>query len=408
MSRSARLGLDGARSDVDTPVLLAQWRSRELWTARQFRACWGSSLAEIEDMYDATIAALVEKNEEYESPEHLRAALHRGIKLRALRLHRDREVHEKALEHAAPAIEAAGQDRAWREEPERALLAREDDAIVGEFIAELTDIERQVFTLVADGRSWRAIATALSLPETEARTLTRTCERKRSRFLTLYETGRLCGYRSQTIGSLLSGKDDSDRAVGQALAHLRHCHDCQIRHKTDAMSLRAAFDARALSVLPLPIYTGSHSSLLEQLQATASRLVRFFQRISTPQAGVRERTLEVAAGTSASAKLAAGITSVLLLAGGAVGVATITHPARHHNRSHPVAVHPRPIAPTAPVRRAVPHTRAAPRQSLRRLPRPSEQHTPGGFSYLGATPPPTSRPKDVPVVKQRGGSPFGP
>jgi hypothetical protein len=117
VSDSTHLRLDGARSGVDTPVLLAQWRSRELWTARQFRACWGSSLAEIEDLYDATIAALVEKDEEYESPEHLRAALHRGIKLRALRLHRDREIHEKTLEHAAPAMEAAGQDRAWRESP---------------------------------------------------------------------------------------------------------------------------------------------------------------------------------------------------------------------------------------------------------------------------------------------------
>jgi DNA-directed RNA polymerase specialized sigma24 family protein len=226
-------------------------------------------------MYDATIAALVEKNEAYKSPEHLRAALHRGIKLRALRLHRDREVHEKALEHAAPAMEAAGQDRAWREEPERTLLARDDDAIVGEFIAELTDIERQVFTLVADGRSWRAIATALALSETEARTLTRTCERKRSRFLTLYETGRLCGCRSQTIGSLLSGKEDSERAVGQALTHLRHCQACQIRHKTDAASLR---DARALAVLPLPAYASAHASLLEQFHTAASRVARFQAR----------------------------------------------------------------------------------------------------------------------------------
>ena len=78
--------------------------------------------------------------------------------------------------------------------------------IVGEFIAELTDLERQVFMLVADGRSWRAIATALGLPETETRTLTRTCERKRTRFLTLYETGRLCGYRSQTIESYSQDK----------------------------------------------------------------------------------------------------------------------------------------------------------------------------------------------------------
>jgi hypothetical protein len=131
--------------------------------------------------------------------------------------------------------------------------------------------------------------------------------------------------------------------------------------------------------------------------------------LSTPQVGVRERTLEVVAGTSASTKLAAGIARVLLLAGGTIGAATITHPARYHNNpTHPVAVHPRRVAPIAPVRRGVPHTRAALQRSSRRLPRPSEQHTPGGFSYLGATPPPTPRPKDVPVVKQRGGSPFGP
>ncbi len=339
----------------------------------------------------------------------MRAALHRGIKLRALRLHRDREVHQKALEHAAPAIEAAGQDRAWREEPARALLASEDDAIVGEFIAELTDIERQVFTLVADGRSWRAIATALRLPETEARTLTRTCERKRTRFLTLYETGRLCGYRSQTIGLLLSGKDDSERAVGQALAHLRHCHDCQIRHKTDAMSLRATFNARALAVLPLPAYASSHVSLLDQFQTVAARVARFFQRAWTPQAGVRERALEVVAGTSAATKLAAGIAGVALLAGGAIGAATSGQPARHPHAARPsLAVHSRLVPPTLPGAPTVPPKRRASDLRSHRLPRPSEQHTPGGFSYLGASPPPASRPAKVPVVKQRGGSPFGP
>lgn len=62
---SSRFGAE--RSGVDAPVLLARWRSRELWTARQFRARWGSSLAEIEDLYDATIAALVEKGDTYES-----------------------------------------------------------------------------------------------------------------------------------------------------------------------------------------------------------------------------------------------------------------------------------------------------------------------------------------------------
>lgn len=409
MRRAASTRLGTPRSGVDTPVLLARWRSRELWTARQFRACWGSSLAEIEDLYDATIAALVEKEETYESPEHLRAALHRGIKLRALRLHRDREVHENVLEHSAPIMEAVGQDRAWREEPEQALLAREDDAIVGEFIAELTDLERRVFALVADGRSWRAIATALGLPETEARTLTRTCERKRTRFLTLYSTGRLCGYRSQTIGSLLSGKERGELAIDQAVAHLRHCHACQVHHKTDAPRLRAAFDARALAVLPVPsLYADSHASLLDHLQAAAARAARFFQRVSAPQAGVRERALEVVAGTSASAKLAAGLASVLLLAGGAVDAATGTHRTGQHHHRRPIAQQSHVALPAAPVRRAEPRQATRRPASARRLPRPSEQHTRGGFSYLGASSPPPSRPAAAPAVTQHGGGPFGP
>lgn len=317
------------------------------------------------------------------------------------------------LEQAAPVIETVAQDRAWPDEPERALLAREDDAIVGEFIAELTHLERQVFALVADGRSWRAIATALALPETQARRLTRVCERKRTRFLTLYSTGRLCGYRSQTIGALLAGKTDSEMAVGQAFAHLRHCHTCRTRYKTDAPSLRAAFDTRALAIMPLlPAHTTTHAapSLLDQLQTLLSRIARFFQRFSTPQTGgVRERGLEVVAGTSAGAKLAAGIASVLLLAGGAVSAATNSPPIPHRRATHhPIAVRPLPLVrPAIPAGRIVARKPSPPPRRPRRLPRPSEQHTPGGFSYLG-TPQPVQGSTATPVVSQHGGGPFGP
>jgi DNA-directed RNA polymerase specialized sigma24 family protein len=304
---------------VDAPVLLARWRSRELWIARQFRECGGASLAEVEEIYDATVALLVERGDTYESVEHLRAALHWGIKMRALRLHRDRRVREQALSAAAPVVESAGQEAAWWAQPERALIAQEDDVIVGEFIAELRPLERRVFVLVADGRSWRAIATALSMPETQARKVTRACERKRARFLSLYSTGRLCGYRSATIGGLLAGRVRGKLAFDRALAHLRHCQTCRLKHRTDAAGLRAAFDARALSVLPpLPVLVQSHASLLEQLHAAAARVARLLQRSGpAPQGGVRERAFEVVAGGGVGTKLIVGFASVALLAGGA-------------------------------------------------------------------------------------------
>ncbi len=386
---------------VDVPVLLLRWRSRELWTARQFRACGGSSLAEVEDFYDETIAALVEKDDAYESEEHLRSALHRGIKMRAMRSHRDRQARARTLEQAAPAIESAGQEQAWRAQPERALIAREDDLIVGEFVAELTDLERRVFALVADGRSWRAIATALNLPETEARNATRACERKRARFLTLYSTGRLCGYRSQTIGALLAGAERSELAVGQALAHLRHCRECCAQHRTDAAGLRAAFDSRVLGVLPAPIFLSTHASLLDPLQAALSRIARFLQRAWAPQAGARERVVEVVAGTGAGAKLAAGVVGVALLAGTTIGVSRIVahHPYGHHGHRSTL------IQPT----RTITHVASPrPQRTVRRhaaLPGPHTQRVAGPFGYLGV---PIAPKRRAPIVTQRGGGPFGP
>ena len=384
---------------VDVPVLLARWRTREIGLAHTFRECGGASPAEIEDLYDATAAALVEKDRAYESEEHLRAALHKGIRMRALRLHRDRRARTLALEQAAPAMHAAGRERAWREEPERALIAHEDDLIVGEFLAELTPLERRVFALLADGRSWRAIATALRLSEGQARNMTRACERKRERFLALYSTGRLCGYRSHTIGQLLSGEQSGELALAQALAHLRHCRTCQTEHHTSGAQLRSMFDARALALLPVPALPHTPAGLLDGLGELLARPVRAAQRLSAPQTGVRERVIEAAAGTGATAKIAVGVLGAVVLATGAVGAThTLGHRA-HHHAPHTTVVAPVSVTPAAVVRHV-------PSYGPRHRPRRYTQRVPGGFAYLGVPTAP-KRPQ-TPVVTQRGGGPFGP
>jgi RNA polymerase sigma factor (sigma-70 family) len=240
------------RAAVDAPALLARWRAEDIGLIGQFRACTGASEAEVEELYDETVAALIEREAAYASEQHLRRTLHRGIKMRALRLHRDRRRRRRTLEGQAPVLEGQARERDWRMQPERALVAHEDDVVIGEFVAELTLEERRVFALVAEGRSWRAIATALGLQEPQARALTRACERKRERFLALYETGRLCGYRSRTIALLVGGRDAGELAYGQALVHLRHCRVCQTAHGLNAEGLRARFDGQAAVFLPVP------------------------------------------------------------------------------------------------------------------------------------------------------------
>lgn len=320
-------------------MLLARWRTREIDIAHSFRECTGTGTAEIEEILDSTITALLPRS--YSSEEHLFAALRKGVKMRALRLHRDRVAHEYLLSHTAPALYGSEQERAWKDEPERVLIAREDDLIISEFLADLSRLEREVFVLHADGRSWRAIARSLDLPESEARTLTRRCERKRERFLTLYLSGRLCGYRSQTISNLLSGAllGDTDLALDQALIHLGHCRACQAEHSTTSEELRSTFDRRVLGLLPIPALAHWHMVMLDRMQAIAERPLRFLARFA-PSRGVstREHLVEKIAGAGSAAKLAtAAILSVALVAGGTLALHPSHHPhtSRVRTRSQP-------------------------------------------------------------------------
>lgn len=391
---------------VDVPVLLARWRSREIARARRFRESVGAGHTEIEDIYDATVTALLERSEDYQSEEHLRNALHYGIKVRALNLHRDRRTHTVVLERAAPLFHSDGQDRAWRAQPERAAIAREDDELAGEFIAELDQLERQVFALMADGRSWRAIATALSIPETRARSATRSCERKRKRFVTLYSTGRLCGYRSTTIGRLLAGQLDSEQAYRQARAHLRRCAQCRRQHRISAVELEQSFGQRIRVLLPPLVVLPARHWLRAATHAIGLRAVRLAQRCPTPQDTVHERVIQAAAGTGAGVKIAACALSVAVIAGGAVGISGSLEGHTHHHRHVRHSAPPAHVAsvPVAPAPAAPRRSRQHPRRHRLR------QRTPGRFSYLGvpAPPPrPASRPAR-PVVRQHGGGPFSP
>ena len=183
--------------------------------------------------------------------------------MRALNVIRDRKRHEQIIGEAAPGIYAEAQQQASSMQPEQMLLAQEDEYLIIEFHSELTEAQRPVFALMVEGQSWRAIATSLGIPQTESRSLTRSIEQKRKQFITLYETGSLCGYRSHTIDLLLSGKQTSEMALQQALAHLSHCRQCQHEHQITGPALRARFDEGALALLPPPLLLAGHLGLLD-------------------------------------------------------------------------------------------------------------------------------------------------
>jgi RNA polymerase sigma factor (sigma-70 family) len=308
--------------------LLMAWRTSEITLAQgNFRYL---PRHQLEEVYDAACDMLRERAP-HESELHLRNAVRLAVRRRALNAIRDRKGRERIIDEAAPRVYDEARERASKLEPERQLLAQEDEYLIGEFLSELSVEEREVFVLVADGLSYRAIATALQIDEKHSRNVNAECEKKRERFLKLYEAGRLCGYRSHTINGLLSGQETSETAWRGAVAHLRHCRSCQGQHRVSSSELEAGFQQGALALLPLPALAASHVSLIDRVQAMLQRPLRLLDRAAPSNGGLRERAVEGVAGGAAAAKVAIAV-GVIAVTGAAIEVHHVVDRSRPADR----------------------------------------------------------------------------
>jgi RNA polymerase sigma factor (sigma-70 family) len=316
------------RTAAQIAALLGRWQRAEVRLARGFPECRGLSHEQLEDLYQETTLALLTRH--YTSEEHLRNALRHGVKHRALNLHRDSRRRGEILVRNAPSMQRLAEGHASQAAPENAALLEQDRLIVKEFLTELEPLERQVFSLMADGMRYRAIAVELQIPANEARTASRSCERKRERFQLLYDTGRLCGYRGSTIQALQDGQFMSEELADRAFAHLESCASCRAEHKTNAQRLRRTFRGQAAALLPLP--------------ALLHRIGRRWASLGRGAGGVRERTVALVGSGGAGAKLTAAAVTVAVVAGGAIGA---THALGRHTAPRPSHVDARPVtAPT--------------------------------------------------------------
>jgi RNA polymerase sigma factor (sigma-70 family) len=416
--------------------ILGEWQARELRVARSFAECRGLSTEQLEDIYQETALALYSRL--YDSEEHLRNALRDGIKKRALRLHRDERRRGQILAHNAPGLRLMAEAREDQNAPEPVALAHEDRLIASEFLTELTAKERRVFAWLVEGLQYRAIASTLEIPVNEARNTARACARKRERFQLLYDTGRLCGYRALTIQALQNGQSTSEELAERAFAHLESCAHCRAEHKTNARRLRRSFRDQAAALLP-PVFIG-HLGWLTRLGVRARLLAHRLGIDTTPigQGGVRERAVALLAG--GGAKVAIGVITASVLAGGAVATHVLDqNPSPHRHYVAPsAAATPRAVpttgrlistAPAASLSTRVHRSvrtskrsrahRASPRRTLGNIDRASrsigtttERREPGGFAYLGVptntSPPSTSARTASSSEDQSGGGPFSP
>ncbi len=403
--RARRLG--ARLSWIQEGRLLGEWQRRELRVARSFTECQGLSREQLEDLYQETTIALLERP--YLNEEHLRRALRRGIKQRALNLHRDESTHARIHASYARSLERYAIEHRDQHEPEHQTLLKQDALVVKEFLAELTAEEQPVFWAMVEGMRYRAIATALGRPENEARSTMGACERKRERFQRLYNTGRLCGYRASTILALQEGTHTSEELASRAIAHVERCTWCQREHHTNSRKLRRAFEEQACAFLPVPV-----------LLAHASWLTRLLLRSRAPLTALREPA-GLLTRSATVAPVAARTAAVVALAAGAAGAThTLTQPHSAPPRQR-VATQPTPRAVRPPIvlaRQIAPRPHLAVSERPPLTPghvvehRPAERSPEGtvepGFAYLGVRAPRPRRAPSPSPEDQRGGGPFGP
>jgi RNA polymerase sigma factor (sigma-70 family) len=414
--------------------VLGVWQEQEIRAARSFSECRGLSKEQLEDIYQETTVALLKRS--YQNEEHLRNALRTGLKHRALNLHRDERRRGQILAYSAPGMYSAAEALAAQDMPELAAVINQDRLIVSEFLTELNALEQRVFWLLAEGMQYRAIAPLLGIDVNVARNASRACERKRQRFQLLYDTGRLCGFRSATILALQNGEATSEELAERAFAHLESCAHCRDRHRTNAKRLRRSFQDQATALLPMPALLG-HLGWLTRMDVRARVLLYRFISDGVPAGpGVRERAAALLAGGGMAAKTAAGVATVVAVAGGAIGVSHVLQRdgrARHRpavsqstaprqkSSTIPSAVTATPVVRPAatpprtsshPVRRrsraASTHARSHGHRA--RPSEPTGQHEPGGFAYLGVptTTGPAGTPEPAQTASQTGGGQFSP
>lgn len=401
--------------------LLGRWQQREVRIAQGFDECGGLSVQQVEDLYQETMLALLHRP--YQSERHLRNALRQRLKQRALNLYRDERRREEILAENALGIHVLEAARSAEEGPESSALLDQDRLIANEFRSELTLLERRVFRRMAEGMKFHSIAKDLGISVNEARNATRACERKRERFQALYESGRLCGFRAETIRALQAGQETNDELAARAFAHLEACAHCRAEHHTNAQRLRRAFQGQAAALLPAPLIV--HLGWLARAGLRARGLQQKAAEVGAlgGAGGVRERAGVLLAGGGAGVKIAAGIVATVVVAGSTIGATNaLEHPRAHHQQPH------RLPTPSPPVRAAVSllqsrlatQLKAPPQLRHKHRTTPGRvvpagrvaraglvtQHEPGGFAYLGV---PTPKPPAKTVEPARtAGGPFSP
>ena len=143
------------------------------------------------------------------------------------------------------------------EDPEEAVVRRDERLTLLEFAATLSPRERKVLACkYGNGREVlgrKLISRALGLPIGEVRKAEREIARKLERFAALVAAGSLCSFRGRVILSLAASTASDDEAAAARL-HLKRCPACRRVYAARLRAMRTGeFQRELAGLLPVPV-----------------------------------------------------------------------------------------------------------------------------------------------------------
>ena len=313
---------------------------------RSFPECRGLSTEQLEDIYQETALALLRRP--YDSEEHLRNALRTGLKHRALQ-----PAPRRTPARPDPRAQRSGHARDGRgprgPERPRARGARPPGPPDRLRVPDRADeVERRVFGWLvrgdavprhrvgARGHRGQRGAQRLSRVRAKARALPAALRHRAGCAAFARRRSRRCRAARRRARSSPSAPSRILRAARTAAPSTRRTPgDCGAASRDEAAAL-----------LP-PVLVGHLGWLTSSACARDSTAPPRVDTAPAGQGGVRERAVALLAGGGVGAKVAAGVATVAVIAGGTIGDARArTEPA--HHRHHPPRAQPRRPAKSRP------------------------------------------------------------
>jgi hypothetical protein len=212
--------------------------------------------------------------------------------------------------------------------PEDVVESRDRAARAADFVAQLSEFERQVVAVMAvRGLGAKLTARALGAPVRDVRAAERSAQGKLDRVAVIAAAGRMCDYRGEAILAYARGSvGGEDERL--ARAHLTACAACRSSYARMVREMRTRGFQRGTvaAFLPVPIISfGPHLG-------GVGRLLGYGVDRVVPGGGAGERAVEVLGGAGVVKAAATGGAMLVATATLATSIPTLVAPSAHQGR----------------------------------------------------------------------------